>query len=177
MFLVEANISDIITEFEIVKEWIDILKSIIKDDVDDSTIQAYYTYGFFVPKSKNNLDSLQEMMEESSKMLFPERLKIERSKVRVDVTIKIGKLIFSNRLPLGSIPKFIDELVTEIVKVRMTIELEMDYRQEVAESIPPLTGEEDYFDIDEILDKISTNGMESLTPEEKEFLDKKSKDV
>lgn len=190
MFLVEANLSDIITEFEIVKEWIDILKSIIKDDVDDSKIQAYYTYGFFVPKSKNNLDSLQEMMDESSKMLFPERLKLEKNKVRVDVTIKIGKLIFSNRLPLGSIPKFIDELVTEIVKVRMTIESEIDYRPEVANSIPPLTGlvsldiidgyveqTEEHFDMDEILDKISISGIESLTPEEKEFLDKKSKDV
>jgi hypothetical protein len=36
---------------------------------------------------------------------------------------------------------------------------------------------EEHFDMDEILDKISISGIESLTPEEKEFLDKKSKDV
>jgi hypothetical protein len=34
---------------------------------------------------------------------------------------------------------------------------------------------EPQFDIDQILDKISTNGIESLTPEEKEFLDRTSK--
>lgn len=191
MFLVESNISDITREFKIVKEWVDVIKSsILKDDVDDSNIQAYYTYGFFVPKSKNNLDSLQEMMDRSSKMLFPERLDLEKSKVRVDVTIKIGKLILTNRLPNGSIPTFINELITEIVKVKMTIESKLDYREDVVESIPPLSGlvsldiidgisevEEEYFDMDEILDKISTSGMESLSPEEKEFLDKKSKDV
>jgi hypothetical protein len=35
---------------------------------------------------------------------------------------------------------------------------------------------EKYFNVDEILDKISKNGLDSLSEEEKEFLDKKSKE-
>ena len=35
----------------------------------------------------------------------------------------------------------------------------------------------DNLDIDSILDKISNEGLDSLSEEEKDFLDKKSKDV
>ena len=37
--------------------------------------------------------------------------------------------------------------------------------------------EEEYFDLDDILDKIAKHGLESLTEGEKDFLDKKSKEM
>jgi len=42
---------------------------------------------------------------------------------------------------------------------------------EIKDDVEPLQQEEKYFDIDEILDKISEFGLQVLTTEEKEFLD------
>lgn len=192
MFIVETNIETALSECPIVREWIDVIKTYIlkNEDYEDSKIQIYYSYGFFVGKSKNTESEFEKMINSALKMKFPERLEFEKSKVRVDATIRLGNLIFINRLPKSFIPSEIDEIVTEIIKIRMTIESEMDYVEEVAESIPDLTGKisfdivrgamdfnEKEFDMDEILDKISTTGMESLSDEEKKFLDSKSKDI
>ena len=72
----------------------------------------------------------------------------------------------------------------------MTIENQIRYNKDISDSIPPLSGLISFeiindtflsntpqFDMDEILDKISISGYSSLTDDEKEFLDKKSKDV
>ena len=102
----------------------------------------------------------------------------------------MGHFIMTNRLPKGSIPEVIKDLVIEITKVKMILEAEIEYDVDVVDSIPPLhkttsisvirdqiKNEDEEFDIDDILDKISKNGIESLSDREKDFLDKKSKDV
>jgi len=184
MFLINANIEEAIVEFPLIKEWIDIIKfNIIKDSsFKNSDIKFNYTYGFFVPKSNKYYDY--------RKILYPERLNIELSKIRTGVTIEMGHFIMTNRLPKGSIPEVIKDLVIEITKVKMILEAEIDYDVDVVDSIPPLhkttsisvirdqiKNEDEEFDIDDILDKISKNGIESLSDREKDFLDKKSKDV
>ena len=190
MFVIETNIESALVDCPLIREWIDIIKtSILKNDIQDSDIQAYYSYGFFVSKSKNTQDGFERMMDSSLKMKYDERLEFEKSKVRVDVTMKMGNLVIANRLPKGTVPTEITEIVTEIVKVKMTIESEMyNTDQDVVDSVPPLSGKisidiirdnldmDTEFDMDDILDKISHSGIESLTPDEKEFLDKKSKD-
>ena len=189
MFLIESNIEDAMQEYPIISEWIDVAKKhIIKADVDNSKIKIYYSYGFFNKKIKTDEDlkSYEDMFEESLKMEFNERLKYELSKVRVDANIVINKFAMKNRLPKGSLPKEVVEMTTEIVKIKMMLEEGDD---DVYNSIPPLSGmfdfediygEQDYqdseLDMDEILDKISKSGMKSLTDEEKEFLNNKSKD-
>ena len=121
-------------------------------------------------------------------MPYSERLEFEKSKVRVDISIKMGKFAMSNRLPKGMIPPFIEEIVAEIVKIKMTVETEIEDIYQIKDTIPPLTGvvefdiieeleDETQLDMDEILDKISREGMSSLSLEEKKFLDSKSKDV
>jgi hypothetical protein len=85
-------------------------------------------------------------------------------------------------------------MVTEITKYKMQIECDFHENKEVRDSIPAYDEsilsveiikneidtekiEEDYFDLDEILDSISKNGVDSLTEKEKQFLDKKSKEM
>lgn len=187
MYIIDTEIEKVCEEFSQVEKWIKTIhKKFLKTEIDNSKIQVYYSYGFFVTKSKNTEISLTN--EDLFKLKFKKRLKFEISKVRVDVTIKIGNFIMANRLEKGIIPQDIKNIVTELTKVRMMIEGEYHQNQKVIKSIPEVDGNivqyriikgdqdiEPMFDIDLILDKISKEGIQSLSPEEKAFLDKSSK--
>lgn len=124
-------------------------------------------------------------------MLFDDRLDEELSKVRVSVTLKIGNFIMSNRLEKGIVPKVIKDIVTEITKYKMLYEYQVHGNIDVLNSIPEfdesiatlevvkneIEYSSDSYDIDDILDKISESGMESLTDGEKEFLKNHSKNL
>ena len=131
-------------------------------------------------------------MRARTKMLFDERLNFELSKVRVNLTMKIGHFVISDRLPKGVIPHSVVKIVTEVTKVKMMIESDYYQNEEVKNSIPEIDKtfvdieivkdvvtndykEDKNFDIDSILDKISQKGLDSLSNEEKDFLDNKSK--
>lgn len=195
MFIVDTNKEDVLNDFPFVMDWINISKDqIIKNEIDESKIEFYYSYGFFVPKVDNKEEMYTKMYEDSIKMKFPERLEFELSKVRVNLTMKLGHFILSNRLEKGSIPEIIRKIVTEITKVKMTVEAEYHENDEIRKSIPEIDSsiisfevirdvvKSDYsesqsFDVDSILDKIATQGMDSLSDDERDFLDKKSKDL
>jgi hypothetical protein len=127
-------------------------------------------------------------------MYYDERLKHELSKVRVNVTLKIDDLMLTNRLPKGTIPKIIETMVTEITKYKMKIEYDFHEDKSIYNSIPPIDEsilsveiikqeanvdkiEQEYFDLDDILDKIQQTGIDSLSESERKFLDKKSKEM
>jgi hypothetical protein len=195
MFIIDTNREDVLKDFPFIQEWIDnSQKNFIKKEIDESKIEFYYSYGFFVPKVENREELYTDMYEKSSKMLFDDRLTFELSKVRVNITMKIGNFILSNRLDKGSIPTIVDRIVREITKVKMIVEGDYHNNQDVIDSIPEIDPEiikfeavkeivsKDYkdtpdFNIDLILDKINKKGIEALSDEEKEFLDKKSKDL
>jgi hypothetical protein len=185
----------VLSDFPYVKEWIDNSQTnFIKSEIEESNMDFYYTYGFFVPKVDNREELYTDMYEKTSKMLFEDRLNFELSKVRVNLTMKIGKhFMLTNRLEKGSLPSMVKTIVTELTKVKMTIEAEYSENEEVKSSIPEIDRdivnleiikdviEKDYdikdFDIDELLDKINEAGIESLSDEERDFLNKKSKDI
>jgi hypothetical protein len=190
MFSIESSMEEVISDCPLIKDWIDtIKKSILKSDFEDSKIRILYSYGFFVSKKRDGDKDLfyNDMYNKPSKMLFKYRLEFEFSKLRIDVTINMGKFVMKNRLPKGQVPDIIREMVTEITKIKMMMEESDDI--DIYNSIPPLSGlvkvefidevdiKDEVLDMDDILDKISNYGIDSLTPEEKEFLDKKSKDV
>ena len=195
MFVVDTNKEDVLNDFPFVSEWIDMSKvHILKREIDESKIEFYYSYGFFVPKVENKEEMYNQMFEDCIKMKFPERLEFEMSKVRVNLTMKLGNFILSNRLEKGSIPEVVRKIVTELTKVKMTVEGEYHENQDVKDSIPEIDrdvvsfeiirdvvisdySESQSYDIDAILDKITSEGMDALSKEEKEFLDKKSKDL
>lgn len=188
MYILNANLQEVTKEFEFVNSWIEtVCQNILHKDKEDCKITAFYNYGYFVPKGKG-------VNPEQYDMLFDDRLIYELSKVRVNVTMKIDEFMMTNRLKKGMVPDVVKSMVTEITKYKMTIESEFHENQEVKDSIPDydetvvsievikkeLTTEkieEEFFDLDDILDKIAKHGLESLSLKEKEYLDKKSKEM
>lgn len=194
MFTINVEKDELVSQFPEVKKWVKKIQKMSfskKSEVNDSEIEFYCSYGYFVPKSFNG-DKYAEIAEATSKMLFDERLNFELGKVRVNLTMKIGHFVISDRLPKGVVPESVVRIVTEITKVKMMVESEYYQNEEVKNSIPEIDKtfvdieivkdvvtndykENKNFDIDSILDKISENGLDSLSDEEKNFLDNKSK--
>lgn len=189
MYIIDTKIERVCDEFSQVKKWIKTIhKKVLNTKLDNSKISVYYSYGFFVTKSKSDTEIIRN--EELFKLKYKKRLKVELAKVRVDVTIRVGNFTMTNRLEKGLIPEDIKNIVTELTKVRMMVEGEYHKNKKVIDSIPEvdrnivqykiIKGNEDVdmepmFDMDLILDKISKEGIQSLSPEEKDFLDKSSK--
>jgi hypothetical protein len=197
MMMVEANTVEAIEEFPMLKKWI---KKITKlglqertEKISTENVSVYYSYGFFVGKSQNTEEALRESFEDTSKMLFGKRLSHEMKKVRVYITLKYKDFTLTDKLPKNEIPEMIRKIVAEIVKVKMSVEFEYHQNKDVFDSIPDADrsiaqievkrkstleqseSEETILDLDSILDKISKYGIESITEEEKRFLDKKSR--
>ena len=189
MYIIDTKIERVCDEFSQVKKWVKTIhKKVLNTKLDNSKISVYYSYGFFVTKSKSDTEIIRN--EELFKLKYKKRLKVELAKVRVDVTVRVGNFTMTNRLEKGLIPQDIKNIVTELTKVRMMVEGEYHKNKKVIDSIPEvdrnivqykiIKGDEDVdmepmFDMDLILDKISKEGIESLSPEEKDFLDKSSK--
>lgn len=190
MFIVEVKIDNVMEECPFVKDWIEVLNTNIKkSNFPVSKIESYYDYGFFVPASKNTPEHYLSNLQKMITLKYDERLQMELAKVRVSLTIKLGHTILTQRLPKGFVPKTVEEIVAEVTKVRMGLECDEHGNEEIRETIPPLSPdiivefidntprEEPELEIDDILDKISNSGYESLTRDEKNFLDRKSKDI
>ncbi len=187
MYVIEANIEEVCSELPKVSKWVrSIHKKILKTEVDMSAIDVSFSYGFFVPKGDK-----EDYYESQYTLKFEERLALEMSKLRVDISLKIGKFSMTNRLNDNMTPVAIKQIVNELTKIKMIIEGKFHENQDVIDSIPEvdtsivsyrIVGSEDEveeksgsFDIDLILDKINTDGIQSLSEEEREFLDKVSK--
>jgi hypothetical protein len=195
MFTINVSKEEVLLDYPFIQEkWIDVIKKEIKPDLNESKIEFYYSYGYFIPKVEDKEKYYDDIFEKCSKMIFSERLEFELSKIRVNLTMESGDFFISNRLEKGIVPKSIKDIVTEITKVKMLVEFEYHQNKEISDSIPEVDKNivsfqiirdvvnSDYsksqkFDIDNILDKISKEGMESLSDEERNFLDKKSKDL
>jgi hypothetical protein len=193
MFTINVEKDELVNQFPEVKKWVKKIQkmSFSNKEFDESNIEFYCSYGYFVPKSYNG-EKFTEISDITSKMLFQERLNFELSKVRVNLTMKIGNFVIGDRLPKGIIPETVVKIVTEVTKVKMMVESEYYQNEEVKNSIPEIDKtfvdieivrdvvsndykEDKNFDVDSILDKISQNGLDSLSDEEKDFLDNKSK--
>lgn len=188
MYTILGNVEEVCNELPVVKKWIKTIhKKFLKKEINMDEIEITFSYGFFVPKGDK-----EGFYQNQYNMKFDERLSLEMSKLRVDVFIKVGKFSLINRLDNGVVPSSITKIVNELTKVKMTLEGEYNQNQEVIDSIPEIdtsivsfrilkegedtdTVEDSQFDIDEILDKINNSGVQSLTTDEREFLDKISK--
>lgn len=196
MYIIDTKSEEVYKEFPYIKSWVEsICDSIIKKEMGDCKIDMFYYYGFFVPKVSNKQDYYTKQYDMYSQMKFDERLNYELSKTRVNITIKIDNFMMTNRLKKGETPSIVSSIVTEITKYKMMAESEFHENQKIKDSIPEVdnnlvsielvkslvSGKEEVdeteFDLDDILEKISKQGMDSLSEKEKEFLDKKSKEM
>ena len=196
MYIIDTKSEEVYKEFPYIKSWVEsICDSIIKKEMGDCKIDMFYYYGFFVPKVSNKQDYYTKQYDMYSQMKFDERLNYELSKTRVNITIKIDNFMMTNRLKKGETPSIVSSIVTEITKYKMMAESEFHENKEIKDSIPEVdnnlvsielvkslvSGKEEVdeteFDLDDILEKISKQGMDSLSEKEKEFLDKKSKEM
>ena len=186
MYIIKTTLDEAVQELNFISNWINtICREILNKEVENEKVSVFYNYGYFVPKGSGfNINQLD--------MMYPERLKHELSKVRVNVTIKIDNFIMSNRIENGFVPSSIELIVEEITKLKMRAEFEILGNRQIFDSVPDIDqsivtiqkdsflGEqpdEDFLDIDGILDKIQLCGLSSLTEKEKDFLDKKSKEM
>lgn len=187
MYIISSDIDKVFREFPKVEKWVKILDKKIRKE-ESKKIIVYYSYGFFITKESKLMSS-----EEIYKLKYKKRLLFELSKVRVDITIKTGNLIMTNRM--NKIPQDIINIVNELTKVKMMIEGEIHQNSSVIDSIPEVDTsiisykiiregqDDDYtedileFDLDDILDKIGKNGIDSLSEDEKQFLNKSSNDL
>lgn len=192
MFLIPITAEEV-KEIPKVKEWIQNmnLMSFDQSSVNIDDVEFNCSFGYFVPKSHNTEDKFMDIFEMMSNMHFEERLNYELSKVRVTLFLNWKKFSISDRLPKGTIPTTVFNIVRELTKVKMTLEFETHGNEDVKNSIPEidtsLVNIETFnqvasneiqkdFNIDDILDKISQNGIGSLSEDEKDFLDNKSKE-
>lgn len=194
MFTIQVTKEEVSKDYpEVIENWMSFLEKSGKEIKEDK-LEFYYSYGFFLPKIEDKQKFYEEVFEKCSKMIFEDRLVYELSKVRINMGMKMGQFFISDRMNKEIVPPMIIEIVNEITKVKILVESEYHENQEVKDSIPELDSDivsfeiikdvvsRDYsdsqnFDIDSILDKISQKGMDSLSDEEKEFLNKKSKDL
>jgi hypothetical protein len=198
MFTIPVEKEEVLSDYpNIEKDWIELSNSnFLNNKLDEKKMKFFYSYGFFLPKVKDieeKIEFYEKMYEETQKMMFDERLEFEISKVRVNLTMLVGKnFVLSNRMPKNIIPDIVRKIVTEVTKVKMLVEYEFNNNEDIKKSIPEIDTSIISFeiirdvvkdenklnlDIDNILDKISQDGLDSLSDEEREFLDKKSKDV
>jgi len=169
----------------------------INKNIDLEKTNWFYSWGSFVKKAKTDEERVLRDLKNQEKdgMLFPERLDLEFSKIRVNITMEGGNFVRGDRagkdLPL---PESITKIVAETTKISMLLEQKEINNQNVINSIPEIDdsivprdqidsllsmvnqsySDDEELDVDTILEKISSQGIESLTNEEKEFLDNQS---
>ena len=166
----------------------------------EEEIEWMVSYAFYIPKAKSDEEAIQNQInyEDKLKLTYEERCKADLPKLKVDCHMYAGYYSRSDRATDKKIPQYIIDLFYEVMKVTMLQEqmfvndpivlkslegfqhlldelmedmgIEMEGVDEFAKK-----HKEEPLDMDEILDKISADGVQSLTAKELKFLDKMSR--
>jgi len=166
----------------------------------EEEIEWMVSYAFYIPKAKSDEEAIQNQInyENKLKLTYDERCKADLPKLKIDCHMYAGYYSRSDRASDKEIPQYIIDLFYEVMKVTMLQEqmyvndpvvlkslegfqhlldemledmgIEMEGVDEFANK-----HKEEPLDMDEILDKISANGVQSLTAKELKFLDKMSR--
>ena len=195
MYSVIVGIDEVIDDYpEVFDYWFDIISQNV-EDFDDTKLEIYYSYGLFIDDEEFNENKLAQDYDDNHQLLYEDRLEHEFQKVKVNMTMKYDNFVISDRMDENYIPGIIVAIVEETTKLKMLVECEYHQLEDVRESIPELNDdvvsfesvkyimgddfdiEEIQYNIDDILDKIHEKGIKSLTKEELDFLNNKSKNI
>lgn len=179
-------------------------KSLSSDKPEDE-IEWMVSWGFFSKKAKTEEEAIQKQIDYDNKLklVYKERCKADIPKIRINISMKAGYRITTDRSIEKNIPEFIIDMSYEVLKITMLQEqltlndptvmeslaefqhLMDDILDEIKEmgleipedmeGIIPKSSKNTSLNMDEILDKISENGMSSLSAKELKFLEKMSK--
>ena len=165
--------------------------------INEDKTKWFYTWGSFVKKAKTDEEKVLRDLKNNEKfeMEFPARLELELSKIRVTITMEGGKFMRADRARKHlDLPESIVKIVTETTKLQVLFEQKELNNQNIIDSVPEIdetvipreqveqllggsyqdTEVEEELDLDTILEKITAQGMESLTDAEQKFLDDQS---
>ena len=113
MNVIPVSKDEVLEDFPVVNNWLTGINSFLNKDINDKKIEFFYSFGFFLPKVKDKDSFYLKMYEDCANMKFEDRLSFEMSKVRVNLTIKSGNFMLSDRLPKGRVPELIANIVSE----------------------------------------------------------------
>lgn len=168
----------------------------------EDKIKWIISWGVYRTKAKNEEEQILKDLEFENKLklTYEERCKVDLPKLRITVSMKAGYRVVSDRSLDSEIPDFIKEMFYEVMKITMLqeqmmindpvvlesleefkellndfiedMEIEMEGLEDVQKSYKK---QETTLSMDDILDKISATGMQSLTAKELKFLEKMSR--
>jgi hypothetical protein len=171
----------------------------------EDKISWMISWGVFGSKTKDEAHAIQKQIDYDNKLKLPyeERCAVDLEKLRIHVSMKAGYYIRTDRSLDKEIPEYITDMFYEVMKVTMLQEqlilkdpvvmesLEefkylLDEMMENLESLGlEIEGLEEFkqqkktkeqpLNMDDILDKISETGMQSLNAKELKFLEKMSR--
>ena len=166
----------------------------------EEEIEWMVSYAFYVTKAKNEEDAMQNQInyESKLKLTYEERCKADLPKLKINCYMSAGYYTRSDRAHDKKVPKYIIDLFYEVMKITMLQEqilLNDPVVLKSLEGFQHLLDEmiedmgiqvdgiealntkyvETPLDMDEILDKISASGVQSLNARELKFLDKMSR--
>lgn len=196
---------------EQVKEWFPVsYKTFLEElrnskskfaDKAEEKIEWMISWGIYRTKAKNEEEQIQKDMDYENKLKLPyeERCAADLPKIRINISMKSGFYIRTDRSFDKEVPQYIIDMFYEVMKVTMLQEqmflndpvvmeslaefqhlldemLEnMESDLEGLEGISIKKKAEPQLNMDDILDKISESGMQSLTAKELKFLEKMSR--
>lgn len=169
----------------------------------EEKIEWMIAWGIFGPKTKNESHAIQKQIDYDNKLklTYDERCAVDLQKLRVSVSMKAGYYIRTDRAIDTEIPQMVIDMFYQVTKITMLQEqliLKDPVVMQSLEEFKPLlddlleglkniglefegveniveTKKEEPLDMDEILDKISASGIESLNARELKYLEKMSK--
>ena len=119
MFTILATKEEVFHDYPQVTEWIEIAEKLTGKDINVDKVEFLYSYGFFHPKVEDKEKYYTELFEKCSKMEYNQRVEFELSKVRVELTLKVGQFVLSNRIK-DFLPQIISIVVNHILDFSLT---------------------------------------------------------
>ena len=171
-------------------------------DKPEEKIEWMISWGVFRTKARTEEEQIKKDMEFENKMklTYEERCEADLPKLRITISMKAGYRILTDRALDEGIPEYIKEMFYEVMKITMLQEqmivndpnvldsleefkhLLEDIIEDMGLEMEGLDGlksavkkQEAPLSMDDILDKISESGMQSLTAKELKFLEKMSR--